>query len=76
MATDVILPKLGFSMNEGEISEWFAADGADVVAGEPLFSIESDKSVNEVESPATGKLTILVEAGETREVGFVIGSIS
>lgn len=75
MATEVLLPKIGFSMTEGELAEWLVADGGSAKEGEPLFSIESDKSVNEVESPATGTLKILKEAGETYEVGTVIGMI-
>ena len=72
MATEVLLPKIGFSMNEGVLSEWLVADGGQAVEGEPLFSLESDKSTNEVESPATGTLKILKEAGETYEVGTVL----
>ncbi|KTR83653.1 pyruvate/2-oxoglutarate dehydrogenase complex dihydrolipoamide acyltransferase (E2) component [Novosphingobium fluoreni] len=75
MATEILLPKLGFSMNEGTLSEWLVADGATVNEGDPLFSLESDKSTNEVESPATGTLKILKQTGETYEVGTVLGTI-
>lgn len=76
MATEILLPKLGFSMNEGELVEWMVTDGAEVTAGAPLFALESDKSTNEVEAPASGTLKILKPAGETYEVGTVIGEIS
>ena len=75
MAVEVVLPKLGFSMNEGQIAEWLAADGAQVSEGDPLFLLEADKSTNEVEAPASGILRIEAEAGETYEVGTVIGYI-
>ena len=75
MATEVVLPKLGFSMNEGQIAEWLVADGAAVSEGDPLFLLEADKSTNEVEAPASGILRIEAEAGETFEVGTVIGYI-
>jgi pyruvate/2-oxoglutarate dehydrogenase complex dihydrolipoamide acyltransferase (E2) component len=75
MATDILLPKIGFSMNEGVLAEWLAEDGAQVKEGQPLFSLESDKSTNEVESPATGKLKIIAKPGETYEVGAVLGTI-
>ncbi len=75
MATEILLPKIGFSMTEGQVGEWLAADGADVTEGAPLFTLEADKSTNEVEAPATGKLTILKQAGETYEVGTVLGTI-
>ena len=58
MAVEVVLPKLGFSMNEGQIAEWLAADGAQVSEGDPLFLLEADKSTNEVEAPASGILRI------------------
>jgi pyruvate/2-oxoglutarate dehydrogenase complex dihydrolipoamide acyltransferase (E2) component len=75
MATDILLPKIGFSMNEGVLAEWLAEDGAQVKEGQPLFSLESDKSTNEVESPATGKLKIIAKPGETYEVGAILGTI-
>jgi len=76
MTTEILLPKLGFSMNEGTLAEWLVADGASVAAGEPLYSLESEKSVQEVEAPASGTLKILKQAGEVYEVGTVIGEIS
>ncbi|MEY2943783.1 MAG: hypothetical protein RLY97_1797, partial [Pseudomonadota bacterium] len=42
---------------------------------QPLFSLEADKSTNEVESPATGTLNIIAIVGETYEVGTVLGYI-
>ena len=75
MATEVLLPKIGFSMNEGTLAEWLVADGGQAVEGQPLFALESDKSTNEVDSPATGTLKILAEPGEVYEVGHVLGII-
>lgn len=75
MAFQVTVPKIGFSMNEGILSEWLVEDGAQVTEGQPLYSIESDKSINEVESPATGTLKIIGELGETYEVGTLIAEI-
>lgn len=75
MATEIILPKIGFSMNEGEITEWLAADGDTVTEGQPLYTLEADKSANEVEAPASGVLRIHAEAGETYTVGTILGVI-
>jgi pyruvate/2-oxoglutarate dehydrogenase complex dihydrolipoamide acyltransferase (E2) component len=75
MATEILLPKIGFSMNEGQIAEWLAKDGDQVTEGQPLFALESDKSTNEVEAPATGTLRITAATGETYEVGAVLGYI-
>lgn len=75
MAVEVLLPKLGFSMDEGELCEWLVADGGQAVEGQPLYTLESEKSTNEVESPATGTLRILAQPGETYSVGTVLAMI-
>ncbi|WP_174274164.1 biotin/lipoyl-containing protein [Sphingomonas bacterium] len=75
MATEILLPKIGFSMNEGELAEWLVEDGGQATEGQPLFSLESDKSTNEIDSPASGTLRIHKQAGETYEVGTVLGII-
>lgn len=76
MATQILLPKLGFSMNEGQLTEWMVEDGGQVTAGEPLFALESDKSTQEVEAPASGTLRIIAQVGETYPVGTVLGEIA
>lgn len=75
MATEILLPKLGFSMTEGQVAEWMFGDGEEVKEGECLFLLEADKSANEVEAPASGKLKIKVEEGVTVQVGEVLGYI-
>ena len=75
MATEIVLPKLGFSMNEGELSEWLVEDGGRVTEGAPLYALESDKSTTEVEAPASGTLRILKGVGETYLVGTILGII-
>ncbi len=76
MATEIILPKLGFTMTEGTITEWLAADGDAVVEGQPLFALEAEKATQEIDAPASGTLKILVAVGEETEVGTIIGTIS
>jgi len=76
MAVEILLPKIGFSMNEGSVAEWLVADGGEVIEGQLLFALESDKSTNEVEAPASGKLRVVVQAGgDPVEVGTVLGYI-
>jgi pyruvate/2-oxoglutarate dehydrogenase complex dihydrolipoamide acyltransferase (E2) component len=75
MATEIYLPKIGFSMNEGQVAEWLAADGATVTEGQPLYLLEADKSTNEVDAPASGTLRIKTEVGETYPVGTVLATI-
>jgi pyruvate/2-oxoglutarate dehydrogenase complex dihydrolipoamide acyltransferase (E2) component len=73
---DILLPKLGFSVNEANLVEWMVADGATVAKGDPLYSLESEKSVQEIDAPTAGVLKILKPAGEVYEVGTVIGEIA
>jgi pyruvate/2-oxoglutarate dehydrogenase complex dihydrolipoamide acyltransferase (E2) component len=75
MATEILLPKLGFDMNEGVLAEWLAQDGADVKEGQPLYLLESEKSSNEIEAPASGKLKISAAPQQTYQVGTVLGYI-
>lgn len=70
------MPKLGFSMEDGVVSEWLISDGSPVEMGQPLYSLESDKSVQEIESPATGILRIIAPAGGTYSVGHVLAEIA
>jgi pyruvate/2-oxoglutarate dehydrogenase complex dihydrolipoamide acyltransferase (E2) component len=75
MATEILLPKIGFAMTEGDLAEWLAEDGQTVSEGQALFLLEAEKSANEIEAPATGTLRILKPAGATYEVGTVLGTI-
>lgn len=75
MATQVLLPKLGFSMNEGVLSQWFVSDGSQVKVGEPLYALESDKSIQEIEAPASGTLKIVAQTGVPYTVGAVLAEI-
>ncbi len=76
MTMQILLPKLGFSVNEANLVEWMVADGASVAKGDPLYALESEKSVQEIEAPVDGVLKILKQAGEVYEVGTVIGEIA
>jgi pyruvate/2-oxoglutarate dehydrogenase complex dihydrolipoamide acyltransferase (E2) component len=75
MSTEIVLPKIGFAMTEAVLSEWLVADGTQVSEGTPLYAIESDKSTQEIDSPTSGILKIIKEAGQTYEVGTVLGEI-
>ncbi len=76
MATKIIMPKQGLLMEEGLIVEWLVSEGDDVEAGQPLFTIETDKATMEIESPESGNIIrILAEAGDAVPVGETIGFI-
>lgn len=64
------LPDIGEGIAEGVIGEWHVKVGDEVKEDGDLVQIENDKSVEEIPSPIAGKVTaILVQAGETAEVG-------
>jgi len=76
MATSLTIPKLQMSATEGTLAEWLVADGATVEAGQAIYALETDKSVQEIEAPESGTLTQKVAAGETYPVGTEIGEIT
>ena len=74
---DVLLPAMGTSITEGTLIGWAKAVGDAVVVDETLCEMSTDKVDTECPSPATGVLAeILVEAGETVEVGTVIARLA
>ena len=75
MATEILIPKIGFAMGEGQLTEWLVNDGDVVSAGQPIFTLEAEKAAHEVEAPASGALRILQPAGAVYAVGTVIGAI-
>jgi pyruvate/2-oxoglutarate dehydrogenase complex dihydrolipoamide acyltransferase (E2) component len=69
------LPKLGVSMREGTVVEWFVGSGEAVAVGQKLYTIETEKSSFEAESPFAGTLTVLAELGRTYPVGTPVAEI-
>jgi pyruvate dehydrogenase E2 component (dihydrolipoamide acetyltransferase) len=77
MATEVILPMLGETMNEGTIVSWLKQEGEAVKPGDVLFTVESDKATLEVEAQTSGLLRkILAPAGLTVPVLSVVALIT
>lgn len=76
MAVEIIMPKLGMSMEEGTVVEWLKKKGDPVKKGESIVVISSDKIEKDIEAPQDGVLLeIIVQQDETAEVGKVIGYI-
>ena len=73
MAQAIIVPKLGLTMEEGAIVEWFAEDGDRIETGQRLFAIETEKIVSEIASDASGYLQRLARENATLPVGGVVG---
>lgn len=69
----ITMPKWGIEMQEGTITEWHFAPGADVSKGDVLLEVETEKIVNSVEAPVAGTLRrILADKGATESVGALI----
>ncbi len=75
MPTTLTIPKLQMSTTEGTLTEWLVEDGATVTAGQAIYALETDKAVQEIEAPESGKLIQKAAAGETYPVGTEIGEI-
>ncbi|HEY3107864.1 MAG TPA: dihydrolipoamide acetyltransferase family protein [Chloroflexota bacterium] len=58
MAAEVVLPRQGWTMEVGSIVEWRKRDGDLVAVGDVLFTLQSDKAVNEIEALDAGVLRI------------------
>ncbi|MGN1414452.1 MAG: biotin/lipoyl-containing protein [Anaerovoracaceae bacterium] len=66
MEKKMTMPKLRPEMKEGILCAWLKDEGDVVTAGEPVYEIETDKVVNQVEAPVSGVLKkILAEEGDS-----------
>jgi pyruvate dehydrogenase E2 component (dihydrolipoamide acetyltransferase) len=76
MATQVVMPKLSPTMEEGQLSRWLKKEGDKVSMGEPLAEIETDKATMEMQALANGVLRkILINEGESAPLGQPIAII-
>ena len=76
MPTEVVLPRLGLTQDEGTVVKWLKPEGSRVAKGEPLFEVMTDKATLEIEAPASGVLLkILVAEGGTVAVATPIALI-
>ena len=73
MATDVKIPKLGLTMEEGTVVAWLVPHGTVVAAGQVVYLLETDKVETEVEAEADGVLHHGVAEGTTLAPGAVVG---
>ncbi|HTU30803.1 MAG TPA: dihydrolipoamide acetyltransferase family protein [Solirubrobacteraceae bacterium] len=73
--SDVILPRLSDSMEEGTLIRWLKRDGDAVAAGDELVEVETDKATVTVSAESDGVLAIASPEGSTVTVGTVIGRL-
>jgi len=75
MAIEVVMPRLGWTMETGTVAEWLKKDGDEVRVGEAIFTVDSDKAVQEIEALDSGILRIPPDAppvGASVPVGSVV----
>jgi pyruvate dehydrogenase E2 component (dihydrolipoamide acetyltransferase) len=76
MATQVIMPKLSPTMEEGQLSRWLKKEGDKVSMGEPLAEIDTDKATMEMQALGDGVLRkIFIQEGESAPLGQLIAII-
>jgi pyruvate dehydrogenase E2 component (dihydrolipoamide acetyltransferase) len=76
MATDIVMPRLSDSMEEGTILKWMKAVGDEVAVGDELVEIETDKANMVYESDAAGTLVeIIAGENDTLPIGEVIARV-
>src|SRR5262249_17460527 len=76
MPIEITVPRLGWTMEEGTFVGWLKKEGDLVRAGEPLFTLDGDKALQEIEASESGVLRIPGNApssGSTVRVGDVLG---
>jgi len=76
MAEKIVMPKLGFDMAEGKLIHWVKSEGDEIVKGDVIAEIETDKATVEVEAHSPGVMRKhLVQEGTVVPVGNVIAII-
>jgi pyruvate dehydrogenase E2 component (dihydrolipoamide acetyltransferase) len=75
MANEIYLTRVGMTMTEGVVAEWYIADGEKVAKGQLLYRLETEKVELEVDADDSGVVKHLVEAGVSCEPGDVVGWI-
>ncbi len=72
MPIEIVMPRLGWTMEEGTLVEWIKQDGDPVETGDIVFTVETDKALNDIESLDSGILHIpnsVPQPGDTVPVG-------
>ena len=75
MSIEVKIPAVGESISSGTISVWHKKSGDFVKAGEPLFTLETDKVSTEITAEKDGVLTTHVPEGQEVKIGETVASI-
>ncbi len=77
MATSMVMPQMGYDMHEGKVVRWLKQEGQEVIRGEVIAEIETDKATVEYEAYTGGVMgKIVAEEGVTIPVGGLIAVIT
>jgi pyruvate dehydrogenase E2 component (dihydrolipoamide acetyltransferase) len=75
LVTEIVMPRLSDTMEEGTILRWLVAEGEHVERGREIVEIETDKATMTYESDLEGVLHLVAAEGETLPVGAVIARV-
>ena len=77
MATNIVMPQMGYDMREGTVVKWYKGEGEEVARGEVIADIETDKATVEFEAYTSGVLRrIIADEGVSIPVGELIAVIA
>lgn len=77
MATNIVMPQMGYDMREGTVVKWHKAEGDEVARGDVLADIETDKATVEFEAYTSGVIgRIVAQEGQVVPVGELIAIIT
>src|SRR4051812_25254537 len=75
MSIEVKIPAVGESIESGIVSVWHKKSGEQVNAGDPLFTLETDKVSTEITAEKDGVLQTMVAQGAEVKIGEVVATI-
>ncbi|MGM0602514.1 MAG: dihydrolipoamide acetyltransferase family protein [Bacillota bacterium] len=77
MSKELLMPKLGLTMEEGTLIRWYFDEGEEINEGDIVYDVETDKITHSVEADQDGILAkIIIEEGETVPVQTVVGILA
>ena len=75
MSVEVKVPAVGESISSGVVSVWHKKSGEQVNAGDPLFTLETDKVSTEIVAEKSGRLETIAAEGQEVKIGEVVATI-
>jgi pyruvate dehydrogenase E2 component (dihydrolipoamide acetyltransferase) len=73
--SDIVMPRLSDSMEEGTIIKWLVSEGASVSRGDEIAEIETDKATMTYEADSDGVISLVAAEGDTLPIGSVIARL-